>query len=230
MSDRDDVFENPEYEYKFKYINCIKFESKYFFIADGKCKIAGDTYTAQFDWETGETGDHGDDYLLSGPIRNKEEWYVFLKYTDGSSDNKNLILDIILINSKLFDGLPEPNDFDKLEDLNWEGEGDIHISNNNLAIFDGTYFNAPDKYKIPDNIKSLPNPWYEYIHRILMKQKEAIYVNPHGVVTFVTNGDYALYSIKDDTNDDVLAVDIEIYDTKDTATDGSKSPQKNKVI
>jgi len=213
MSDKEDIYESDEYDYKYRYMNCITMYSKYILIADGKCPLDGDEHLTKFDWKTGDTGDFDIDYHMSGPIRDKEEWYCFLKYKEDVENNITM-LDLILINSKLYEALPERGDFDRLEDLNWEGDGEVTISNNILTAFDCKYFNNLAKYKIPDNVKEMPHPWFEFISRAIMKQKHSIIVNQHGAALFLDNGEYAIYSIKDDTNEDVLGLDIELYDPK----------------
>ncbi len=228
----DDIFESEEYDYKFKYMKCVTFESKYIIIADGKCQLDGKKHLGKFDWKKGEAGDFETNYHMSGPIRNKEDWYCFLKYKDMAyeDDEYNInMLDLILINSKLYESLPEPFDFDKLEELSWEGEGEVSISSDHLVAFDGEYFNNVDRVKLSDNIKKMEFPWYEYISRTLMKNKESILINDHGVALFLDNSDYTIYSIKDDKSDQILALDIEICSSDNYFEDDSNKLDLNKL-
>jgi len=205
----DDIYENDEYQYKYRYIGCIEPKSKYIIVADAKSSVEGATHLKKFNWKKGDTGDSGSDYHVFGPIRNKEGWYCFLKYQDAEENNITM-LDVILINSKLYDALPEQTDFDKLEDLNWEGDGNVCISNNNLAAFDCGYFNNPTKFNIPDQIKTMPNPWFEYISRTLMKAADSIIADKQGAALFIDNGDYEIYAIKDTVSKEILGLDIEL--------------------
>lgn len=218
------IYEHDDYLYKYKYIGNTVFESKYIIVADAKCELKGETYVSS------DGGDYDTDYNTTGLVRNKERWYCFLKYRDSEDDNI-IMLDLILINSKLYNALPEKSDFEKLEELNWEGDGSVTICNNNLVIFDCKYFNNTSKFNIPDNIKTMPHPWYEYISRSLMKHAESIMSNTHGVALFIDNGDYEIYNIKDTKTDEVLGVDIELHSgMTDDASDLFESDLVNQDV
>ena len=86
--------ESTEYDYKYKYVTSLPFESKYVMIADGTCDKIGIDLFNEID---GTDGDYDENFKAMGPMRIKEPWRCYIKLRKDDEHFED-ILDIIFIN------------------------------------------------------------------------------------------------------------------------------------
>lgn len=204
---RMDSTEIFDFEYTYRYHGNINFESKYIMIADSECKENGAKLLAEID---DTNGIYDEDYTTMGPIRNKENWRIYLKIKDQEyEDEENVheeVMDIILINQKLFDKLPEKTDEKKIDGLFWLNDSSITIKHFGLMVFDCKYFDDIEYYQIPDNIT-----FNQFMYEKITENDAPIAISvDYGLACFVDNGDISIYQITDSKNDELLAINIEI--------------------
>ena len=221
--DKLEEYTSDGYEYKFLHVGEIDFEDKSCIIADGKSPIKGQQIDDAIISGKEIKIKRLDAFLLEN-LRIKEEWGCYIKIKSDDEFYQE-ILDIILINTKLLNNLPEEDIFAKLDSLHWSWFSTVKIGNYNLSVFETKYFNNVDYIPTKD-LKKFGyghSVWYEYIHNQMMEDDNEIVVIPHGFVSFAGNKTYDIYGIKDSKNGEVLAIDIEIeaLDNEDTSPNTS---------
>jgi len=202
-------YTSPEVKYKFLRIGQIKFEDNTCLIADGKSDIQGNQIDNILKSGSLVNINRQEAYLVEN-LRIKEIWTCFIKLKENDEFNQE-ILDIILINNKLFKSLPETDVFTKLDNLYYRWLSSVVVKNFNLSIFETKYFNNPESIRDPQFKKYFgQSAWYEYNHKKMMDDDNDIVAVLHGMVSFARNKQYDIYGIKDSKNDEILAINIEI--------------------
>lgn len=202
-------YTSPEVKYKFLRIGQIKFEDNTCFIADGKSDIRGKQIDNILKSGSLVNINRQDVYLVEN-LRIKEVWTCFIKLNINDEFCQE-ILDIILINNKLFKSLPETDVFTKLDNLYYRWLSSVVVKNFNLSIFETKYFNNPESIRDPQFKKYFgQSAWYEYNHKKMMDHENDIVAVLHGIVSFARNKQYDIYGIRDSKNDEILAINIEI--------------------
>lgn len=212
----DSIFGDDEYKYE--YVGSITFETPECIIANGNCPV---TSTNR------RVGDQVE-YVILDHLRIKEPWDCYIKINPEDREG-NELLDIILINQKLFNSLEETTLFEKLDYLYWDWELNVVVKGTyNLNIFDLKYFNNLGAYQIPKG----KNAWYNYFYQKLMSTDREVVEVPHGLTCFVSNDEYDIFIIKDSKNGNILGINVEIVnpeqDDQQSYDYSPKSPE-NKI-